>query len=99
MQYFIGFKEFSTEKPFAPSLLVTFRKRLTAEMIEEISETMFLVEDDDGTPPGSGDTPSGAGNETEGGHGNSGTLIIEASCVLADIAYPTDLELCDSTRK
>lgn len=38
MQYFIGYKEYITEKPFDPSLLVTFRKRLTAEMMEEISE-------------------------------------------------------------
>lgn len=67
MQYFIGFKEFSTEKPFDPSLLVTFRKRLTAEMMEEISEIMFLVDDDeDGTPLGGRDIPSDAENETEG---------------------------------
>lgn len=105
MQYFIGFKEFSTEKPFDPSLLVTFRKRLTAEMMEEISESMFLVEEeedddyDDGTPHGGGGTPSDTENETEDGHGNSGTLIIDASCAPADIAYPTDLELCDRARK
>lgn len=103
MQYFIGFKEFSTKRPFDPSLLVTFRKRLTAEMIEEISETMFLVDeeddDDDRTPPGGGGTPSDTENETEDGHGNSGTLIIDASCAPADIAYPTDLELCDRARR
>lgn len=105
MQYFIGFKEFSTKRPFDPSLLVTFRKRLTAEMIEEISETMFLVDeeddddDDDRTPPGGGGTPSGTENETEDRHGNSGTLIIDASCAPADIAYPTDLELCDRARR
>lgn len=104
MQYFIGFKEFSTKRPFDPSLLVTFRKRLTAEMIEEISETMFLVDeedddDDDRTPPGGGGTPSSTENETEDGHGNSGTLIIDASCAPADIAYPTDLELCDRARR
>ena len=28
MQYFIGYKEYRSEKPFDPSLLVTFRKRL-----------------------------------------------------------------------
>ena len=104
MQYFIGFKEFSTKRPFDPSLLVTFRKRLTAEMIEEISETMFLVDEedddeDDRTPPGGGGTPSSTENETEDGHGNSGTLIIDASCAPADIAYPTDLELCDRARR
>ena len=103
MQYFIGLKEFRTERPFDPSLLVTFRKRLTAEMMEEISETMFPVEeeggDDDGTPPGGGGTPSAAENETDDEPENRGTLIIDASCVPADTAYPTDLELCDRARK
>ena len=30
---------------------------------------------------------------------NRGTLIIDASCAPADIAYPTDLELCDRARR
>ncbi len=47
MQYFIGYKEYITEKPFDPRLLVTFRKRLTAEMMEEISEKMFPMEEED----------------------------------------------------
>ena len=56
MQYFIAFKEFSTEKSFDPSLLVTYRKGFTIEMMEEISETIFLVEkeDDDEALPGGG---------------------------------------------
>lgn len=106
MQYFIGFKEFKTEKPFDPSLLVTFRKRLTEEMINEISEKMFLAEedppddDDGGTPPGgSADMPPDGGNPDGGRSGNRGTLIIDASCAPADIAYPTDLELCDKARR
>lgn len=37
--------------------------------------------------------------KTEGGRGNSGTLIIDASCIPADIAYPTDMELCDRARR
>jgi hypothetical protein len=103
MQYFIGFKEFSTKRPFDPSFLVTFRKRLTDEMMEKISEAVFLVEegddDDDGAPPGDGVTPSATENETDDAPENSGMLIIDASCVSADIAYPADLELCDRARK
>lgn len=114
MQYFIGFREFSTQRPFDPSLLVTFRKRITAEMIDEISEAMFLVDmeedgdggDDDGNDGNGG---NGGGGKTppagtppsaeEGGHGNAGTLIVDASCAPADIAYPADLELCDRARR
>ena len=101
MQYFLGYKEYITERPFDPSLLVTFRKRLTAEMMEEISEKMFLEEedDDDRMPPGGGDASPESEGQTDSGHKNSGTLIIDASCTPADIAYPTDLELCDKARK
>lgn len=103
MQYFIGYKEYITEKPFDPSLLVNFRKRLTAEMMEEISEMMFLEEEDDGnddqTPPGGGSSSPDSEDKTEDGNENSGTLIIDASCTPADIAYPTDLELCDKARR
>lgn len=105
MQYFIGFKEFTTEKPFDPSLLVTFRKRFPEEVMNKISEKMFLVEeepsdDDDGTPPGGGaGVPSDDGNAGGSEPENKGTLMIDASCTPADIAYPTDLELCDKARR
>ncbi|TGX98805.1 IS5 family transposase [Hominisplanchenecus murintestinalis] len=106
MQYFIGFKEFTTEKPFDPSLMVAFRKRFPEEVMNKISEKMFLVEeepsddDDDGTPPGGGaGVPSDDGNADGSGPGNKGTLMIDASCAPADIAYPTDLELCDKARR
>lgn len=106
MQYFIGFKEFTTERPFDPSLLVTFRKRFTEEMMNEISEKMFLVDeelpddDNDRMPPGGGADMPPDGEDMDGsGSGNKGTLMIDASCTPADIAYPTDLELCDKARK
>ena len=105
MQYFIGFKEFTTEKPFDPSLLVTFRKRFPEEVMNKISEKMFLVEeepsdDDDGTPPGGGaGVLSDDGNAGRSEPENKGTLMIDASCTPADIAYPTDLELCDKARR
>ena len=98
MQYFIGYKEFSTERPFDPSLLVTFRKRLTDEMMNEISEKMFIKKDDNDKSNGgtsSGDADKVRNQEIE----NKGTVIIDATCAPADIAYPTDLELCDKARR
>ena len=105
MQYFIGFKEFRAERPFDPSLLVAFRKRITGKMMEEISEKMFLVDEEDSDDDNDHSSGSGGGTseDLENGQGsvhpNSGTLIIDASCAPADIAYPTDLELCDKARK
>jgi hypothetical protein len=103
MQYFIGFKEFSSERPFDPSLLVTFRKRLPEDVMNRLIETMFIdkAKDDDRNDKGSGggsseESPAEGRQETE--QGNCGTLIIDATCAPADIAFPTDLELCDKAR-
>jgi hypothetical protein len=42
MQYFIGYKEYRNERPFDPSLLVAFRKRLPEEAISRLTERMFI---------------------------------------------------------
>jgi IS5 family transposase len=91
MQYFCGIKEFSIEKPFAPSLMVEFRKKFNEEIIREINEMMFKPEtsrktenkDDENTP----EPP------------NSGTLILDATCTPADITYPQDIILCNEARE
>ena len=44
MQYFCGYDFYTPEKPFDPSLMVHFRKRITPEMMEEISEEAFIEE-------------------------------------------------------
>lgn len=105
MQYFLGFKEYINEKPFDPSLLVTFRKRFPEESMKTIIEKMFIKEADDNNHPdnnsgtgGSSSTEAKKTNEDET-ETNHGTLIIDASCAPADIAYPTDLELCDKARR
>ena len=102
MQYFIGFREFQNEKPFDPSLLVYFRKRFPEEAMNRIIEKMFIKKAEDKDPPGgssvSDDAPADT-TEKETEKPNRGTLIIDASCAPADIAYPTDLELCDRARR
>lgn len=114
MQFFIGYKEYRNEKPFDPSLLVTFRKRLPDETMNRIIERMFIQEanpdDKDGDKGGSdGNDDSGNGNAGGGSSNdiskeaaepeNRGTLILDATCTPADIAFPTDLELCDKARR
>ena len=41
MQFFCGFKEYRTEPPFDSSLMVHFRKRIPAEMLQEITAKLF----------------------------------------------------------
>ena len=107
LQYFIGNTEYIDTPPFDPSTLVYFRKRLTKEVMNRIVEKMFIKEADnsDDDKPSSGNDGSNDENtresdkeETEKEKENSGTLVIDATCAPADIAYPTDLELCDKAR-
>ena len=44
MQYFCGYEFYTPEKPFDSSLMVHFRKRITAEIMKEISEEAFAAE-------------------------------------------------------
>lgn len=108
MQYFLGYKEYVDEKPFDPSLLVYSRRRLNDEIMNEIIERSFSKyaavdeNDDDGnnSDSGKGGDDAGESNEIASDESeNKGTLIIDATCASADIAYPTDLELSDKARR
>lgn len=84
MQYFIGYKEFNPRKPFVPSLMVEFRKRIDMAEIQRII---------DETDEGQGGRPDISGGE------NEGTLMLDATCAPADIRYPTDLGLLNESRE
>jgi len=84
MQYFCGIKKFSRKQPFAPSLMVEFRKRFNDDVIREINEMLFAPEpsesDDDDRP-------------------NNGILIMDTTCAPANITYPQDIKLCNEARE
>ena len=84
LQYFIGLKKFTNQRPFDPSLMVWFRKRLSAKFMSELNEAMCKAEaqPEIETPPE---------NDDDDPHG--GTLIVDATCTPADIKYPTDTGL------
>jgi len=107
MQYFCGFESYSTEKPFDSSLMVHFRKRLTAEMIKEISEEAFAAEAKKNIEKDEDDSDSDEGNATSGGADSSviieekpkGTMLLDACCFPSDIHYPTDINLLNEARE
>ena len=82
LQHFIGMKKFSNQPPFDSSLMVWFRKRLSAKFMSELNEAMCKAaaqpeeetRDDDDEPHG-------------------GTMVVDATCTPADITYPTDTGL------
>lgn len=91
-QYFIGLSGYQDAIPFVPSLLVEFRKRLTAEVLEEINEMIIAYNAPDDPPP----TGGGDNEESEK---NSGTLILDATCAPQNISYPQDVNLLNEARE
>ena len=112
LQYFIGLKEFQKEAPFDSSQIVYFRKRFTAEAVDQINEAIAvapvrkkLKESD--APRSTADTPpndicSSQKDEPEQPEEktkNQGKLLVDATCTPADVAYPTDLNLLNKARE
>ncbi len=94
LQYFIGQSSYSNELPFDPSLLVHFRQRISANLINKVNERM-IKKMRSTTPIGpEKKKDSDAQNESS----NRGKLIIDATCAPADITYPTDLGLLNKAR-
>jgi len=94
-QYFIGLHGYQQEAPYAPSLLVEFRKRLTDEILGEINEMIIKYNHPDDPSTGNGGDTSEIGTDES----NQGTLILDATCAPQNIAYPQDINLLNEARE
>ena len=94
LQYFIGLPGYQVVPPFVPSLLVEFRKRLMADALCEINEMIIEYNTPD-------DPTLGGGNPTEeDAEGeNTGTLILDATCVPQKITFPQDISILNAARE
>ena len=106
LQYFLGYDQYTTQPPFDQSSLTRFRKRFTAEIMNDINEMICqcgadksLNKKDDKDPPGPSNTGGGTDDTQPHPAGNKGTLILDATCVPADIHYPTDVTLLSDARE
>ena len=99
LQYFLGFHEYKDEVPFDHTLMTTFRKRFTQEMLAEINEAVVhkatVAANEDELQKNSSDDD----NDDIQKPSNNGKLIIDATCTPADVAYPTDLNLLNDARE
>ena len=74
-QFFIGLPGYQDKAPYAPSLLVEFRKRLTDDVLSEINEIIARYNTpDDPSVGGSGDGSNDLSDSYRG------TLILDATC-------------------
>ncbi len=94
LQYFIGQSSYSNEIPFDPSLLVHFRQRISAELVNKVNrEVVRRLRE--ATRSDSEKKDQAEQSELPK---NQGKLILDATCAPADISYPTDLKLLNQAR-
>ncbi|QLE40891.1 IS5 family transposase (plasmid) [Nostoc sp. C052] len=98
LQYFIGMSSYSNETTFDASMLVHFRERISAELVNKVNQQMVkkMLETTSSQEAEKKTEESGKeGNKPK----NRGKLILDATCAPSDISYPTDLELLNQARK
>jgi len=110
MQFFLGFPSFETKIPFDSSLLVYFRKRINWKNIAQINDLIAAQCPNDEVPETNSGTIDKNDDDPENGQAIEetclphnepveGTLILDATCIPADIRYPQDLSLLDEARR
>jgi hypothetical protein len=100
LQYFLGLMVYQDEAPFHHSLLTTFRKRFSHDSLGKINDAIArLIADAQPTE----DELTQDERVDEKGEGEpappKGQLLVDATCVPADIKYPTDLNLLNEARE
>lgn len=97
LQYFIGQNKYSNEPPFESSLLVKFRERIKAELINQINEKMVceaLKKNENELQ----EENVGIAREQKEECANKGKLLSDGTVVPSDIKYPNDLGLLNQAR-
>jgi hypothetical protein len=107
LQYFLGLSGYRDRPPFHHSLMTHFRKRLGEAVIAEVNEWIAIEaakqeqeRNDDDVPPASKTGSTGGRKRAKAEPDpNQGTLLLDATCAPADIAYPTDITLLNQARE
>lgn len=102
LQFFLGFQEYSEQKPFDPSMFTHFRTRFGLTGTQSLND---IIGDKIKTDLKKYKQPKKESDETEDKHNddnppkNSGKLLLDATCAPADITFPTDLKLLNVARR
>ena len=111
IQYFLGLSEFRQGELFDASMMVHFRKRFPAEVINEINLYMHgasagikepeeISEAEEAQE--AAEVAEAFDENVEGVHDpttNKGKLLLDATCAPADIRYPSDISLLNEARE
>lgn len=105
LQYFCGYDAYDDSKPpFDCSLMVYFRKRLTAEVLGEINEMILTkaLDSESSEEVHVKDTyPNENSDEDDKPEppANGGTMIVDATCAPSQIHFPQDTALLNEARE
>lgn len=115
LQYFIGMSGYQYMRPFDPSMMVHFRKRIGPDLIKVCNQLtkangIAMIQqllascDEEGSGVGTGDLNAveaelGVRPASDDPGSNWGTLMLDATCVPDDIPYPVDLRLLNEARE
>ncbi len=100
LQYFIGMEKFSHEPPVKPSVLFSFRKRLSADFLMEANEYILEVAGPTQEHGGKNESRNAKTADTPSGDAESlGTEILDATCSPSNIRYPQDFALLNEARE
>ncbi len=95
LQYLLGYDSYIDEKPFDPSMMVHFRKRLGMDGLSLINET--ITKKHQVTKESSKYKPRNKKKDDD--DSNQGQLIIDATVAPQDIRFPHDVSLLDEARR
>lgn len=101
LQYFCGLKAFIKTPPFDASMYVHFRKRFPANVLIEVNNVIAQSIRDRQDPP-KGSQPNKSHEKidsTSQTSPNNGQLMVDATCIPADITFPTDIKLLNKARE
>ena len=91
---------FSDEKlSFDPSLMVYFRKRLTPEELGEMNEMIVRDAKERQVKEAESKDDDDDSDGQPGTGGNSGTMIVDATCAPSNIRYPQDVSPLNEARE
>lgn len=101
MQYFVGLEAFKTEQIFSPELLSIARKRMNENTFNEITLILAKAEEENkgGKDEKGGDNEDDGIETDEDGNKHKGVCKIDATCMEAEMQYPTDVNLLEDGSK
>ncbi len=110
LQFFVGFSEFQTKQPFAPSLFVEIRRRMGEDVFKQFEKAIVnqienkkssksKKDNQKNDPPSA--SPVVCDEDAEGNNEDkkSGKLIIDATVAEQAIRFPTDFGLLNESRE